>query len=279
VGSPEAAKGFWIRGYGGTGRLDGDANATGADFRFSGVLAGFDRALSNGLTLGAFGGYAEPRSDQDGAVGSARTRNQQLGAYGRYRDGAWYLDGIASYARQNTDASRLVVVGPLVRTASGSYDGHAWAAHLETGYSFGSGITPMAAVSWLRQTQDAYAEQGAGALNLNVPAQRFESFRTLLGARAAHTFQASGARWTLEGHAAWAHEFDDPVAASARLAGDPTAAVFSVTGPAVPRDSAVIGAGIATELKRDLRFYADINTELNGQQRTYALGAGLRYQW
>ena len=275
----DASKGFWVRGYGGKGRLDGDANAAGADFRFGGVLAGFDHAFHGGMTLGVFGGYAEPRSDQDGAVGSARTRNHQLGTYGRYRDGAWYLDGIASYARQDTDATRLVVVGPLVRTASGSFNGYSWAAHVETGYTLASGITPMAALSWLRQSQDAYDEQGAGALNLSVPSQRSESLRSMLGARAVHTFHATGAQWTVEGRAAWAHEFNDPVAASARLAGDPSAAIFSVTGPAVPRDSAVIGTGISTELKRDLRFYADVNAELNGQQRTYALGAGLRYQW
>jgi outer membrane autotransporter protein len=275
----DASKGFWVRGYGGSGRLDGDASAAGSDFRFGGVLAGFDHALRNGVTLGVFGGYAEPRSDQDGAVGSARTRNHQIGTYGRYRDGPWYLDGIASYARQDTDASRLVVVGPLVRTASGSFNGSAWAAHVETGYTLASGITPMAALSWLRQTQDAYDEQGAGALNLSVPGQRSESLRSMLGARAAHSFQATGVQWTIEGRAAWAHEFNDPVAASARLAGDPTAAIFSVTGPAVPRDSALIGAGISAELKRDLSFYADVSAELNGQQRTYALGAGLRYRW
>ena len=165
----DAGRGFWVRGYGGTGRLDGDASAAGADFRFGGVLAGFDHAFRGGLTLGMFGGYAEPRSDQDGAVGSARTRNHQLGTYGRYRDGAWYLDGIASYARQDTDASRLVVVGPLVRAASGSFNGNTWAAHVEAGHALASGITPMAALSWLRQTQDAYDEQGAGALNLSVP--------------------------------------------------------------------------------------------------------------
>ena len=49
--------------------------------------------------------------------------------------------------------------------------------------------------------------------------------------------------------------------------------------PAAPRDSAVIAAGVSTEVKHDMRFYADSNGELNSQQRSYAFGAGVRYQW
>jgi outer membrane autotransporter protein len=281
-GDPENSRGgFWVRGYGGGGRLDGDAGTAGADIRYGGALAGIDRKLSDSVSLGLFGGYAEPRYDQDGASGSTHSESYQAGTYGRFQEGAWHVDGTASYARQNSDTSRLVTVGPLNRLATGSFDGSSWAAHVEAGYSFGTGasLQPMASLSWLRQTQDAYDERGAGALNLRVPDQHAESLRSMVGARALRAFQSGGSQWTLEGHAAWAHEFRDPVAVTAALAGDPTAAIFTAAGPGLPRDSAVIGVGIAAEIKHNLRFYADLNTEFNGRERSYALGAGLRYGW
>jgi outer membrane autotransporter protein len=50
-------------------------------------------------------------------------------------------------------------------------------------------------------------------------------------------------------------------------------------GAHAPRDALVLGAGVATALKRQLHFYADLNAELNHAQRSYGLTAGLRYRW
>jgi outer membrane autotransporter protein len=135
-------------------------------------------------------------------------------------------------------------------------------------------------LQWTRQYQNDYTEQGAGALNLVVPSRTLESLRSTVGARALYPFESAGAtRMALEARAGWAHEFRDQRALSARLAGDPTGASFSVTGISIPRDSAVLGLGLAAEAKRNLRVYAELSAEVNGVQRTYGIAAGLRYRW
>ncbi len=274
--------GFWLRGYGGTGHLDGDATAPGAKYHYGGTLFGYDRKVGDTLRLGVFGGYAEPRFTQDVATSSARTRTGQLGAYGRLHGGTWHVDAVASYARNDTRTSRVVSVGTLSRAASGSFTGDTLSVQLETGYTIKTSafeVQPLAGLSWVRQTQNAYSETGAGALNLVLPGQSRESLRSSLGVRTLHPFQAGATHAVFETRAAWSHEFNATRNIDAYLAGDPAAAVFTVSGPSLPRDSAVVGVGIAAQASRSLRLYADLNGEFNGRVRAGALSVGLRYQW
>lgn len=276
-----ARNGLWLRGYGGSGRLDGDANASGAKYHFDGAALGYDRKFGD-TTAGVFAAYGEPRYDQDFSASSAKSKTVQAGIYGRYVSDAWHIDGVASYARHKADTSRWVTAGGLNRLATGSFDGDAWSAQVETGYTIkqaGFDVQPLAAISWLRQTQNAYSETGAGALNLILPKQSQDSLRSSLGARTVVPFDLGGAPAVFEARAAWSHEFKDTRSIDARLAGDPAAGVFTLSGPHVPRNSAVLGMGIATQATRGLRLYADVNSELNGGSRAYAVSAGLRYQW
>jgi outer membrane autotransporter protein len=140
-------------------------------------------------------------------------------------------------------------------------------------------VTPLVTLQWIRQFQNAYTEEGAGALNMAVPSRTLDSIRSTLGVRALYPFEATGGtRMALEGRAGWAHEFGDEGVLSARFVGDPTGASFTVTGVHIPRDSAVLGVGLAAEAQRNLRLYVDVGAELNSAQRSYGLSAGLCYQ-
>ena len=176
----------------------------------------------------------------------------------------------------------MVTVGALNRVAKGSFNGDTVAVHVETGYTLKAGsfdVQPLAALSWVRQTQNAYSETGAGALNLVLPDQSQESLRSSLGARTLHPFQVGSMQWVFETRAAWSHEFKNARSVNARLAGDPVASVFTVSGPSLPRDSAVVGVGIAAQASRNLRLYADVNGEYSSRERAHTLSVGLRYQW
>jgi outer membrane autotransporter protein len=116
-------------------------------------------------------------------------------------------------------------------------------------------------------------------LNLVLPDQTQQSLRSTLGVRTLLPFQAGGATAVFEARAAWSHEFSNTRSISARLAGDPAASVFTVSGPSLPRDGAVVGVGVAAQASRNLRLYADVSGEFNGRERAGTLSAGLRYQW
>ena len=274
--------GWWLRGFGGAGKVDGDASNGGSSYRLSGVIVGYDYALGDHGTLGAFGSYAKPKLEQDLSAGRTDTHSYQLGLYGRYREGAAHVDAMISAAHNSTDTSRAVTVGALNRTATAGYDGLTTSAQVEAGYTFKGrvDVTPLVGLQWIRQRQNDYTEQGADALNLVVPSRAVNSLRSTLGVRASYPFDIDGGmRMAIEARAAWAHEFRDQGALNARLAGDTTVASFSVTGINIPRDTAVLGLGLSAEAKRNLRLYADVSAELNGVQRSVVFSAGMRYQW
>ena len=97
-GGRTAPHGFWLRGYGGKGRLDGASGAGDATFDHSGVVAG------ENLRLGVLLSYAKPKLAQGAPENSAEVQSRQVGLYGRYRDGNLRLDGVATDARNQTDS-------------------------------------------------------------------------------------------------------------------------------------------------------------------------------
>jgi outer membrane autotransporter protein len=111
-------------------------------------------------------------------------------------------------------------------------------------------------------------------------AQATQSLRSILGLRAFQPLvTAAGTRMERQGRLGWSHEYRDPTSVSARLAGDPTGTLFTVSGLTVPRDSAVLGIGIAGAARRDLRISADVDAAWNGAQHTASLRLGLHYRW
>ncbi|MCP3867327.1 MAG: autotransporter domain-containing protein [Gammaproteobacteria bacterium] len=272
--------GFWVRGYGGTGRVDDDGEDEGYSYDFGGVLGGYDWRVNQSLTLGLQAGYARPRFEQD--QDRTKVRDRQIGAYGRYRQGALHVDAVLSGARQSYDSRRNLELGTLQRTAEASFDGDSLSAYLEAGYLFEGNplVEPLAALHWSRQHQDSYSEKGAGALNLSVPENTQHFLRGILGVRTTlPVTTAAGTRLALESRAAWSHDFRDSGAVSARFAADPGGAPFAISGVSLPRDSAHLGIGIAGETRKNLRFYADLDTELNSRQQSIVISAGIRYRW
>jgi iron complex outermembrane receptor protein len=280
-GESEPRDGFWLRGYGGRGRADGAPGAGPTRFDFSGVIAGYDRSIDEQMRFGALAAYSTPEIEQDVLGSRFDGETRQLALYGRYRTGALRIDALAGLADTDTKTTRAVTIGALRRTASASYGGTIATAHIEAGYTFGdtTRLEPIASLQWSYQRDDAYTESGAGALNLAVPRRTMSFLRSTLGINAARDLSSGGMQGMLEARLAWAHEFASQGSLSARFAGDPSNATFSIPTVDVPRDSTIIGLGMSVRATRGLRFYADLAGEFNSAQKLYSVGMGLRYEW
>lgn len=277
--------GFWLRGLGGAGNFEiaGDVDAGLKTF---GVLGGFDYQPTSMLTVGLFAGYTESELDQDTPSSDTEVASWRIGGYGRWQASAVHLDAVVSYGGDRFEIQRRLAIGPLDRVARGDFDGDTYSAYLETGYIHRwanptlPSVQPYVALHWTDQTHDPYTEAGAGALNLIVPEETADSLRSVTGLRLYYT-HASSRTGTIsaEVHGAWAHEFVDGGVASARLAGDLTGTVFQVRGIDNPRDSALVGAGVALQRNRHWRVFANFDAELNSAQETFGVSAGVRHSW
>lgn len=275
--------GLWARGYGGTGRVDGTAAGSGADFSVSGVLAGYDRDLGESTRAGVLFAYATPRLTQGAPVGDSLARIHQLALYGRHRSGSLRIDAVAGYAKSNVQASRTIVVGALARRAQADYGGHAQTAAVEGAGALRIGIDtmlePVVALTWSRQRYDAFTETGAGALNLTQSARTTTSLQSSLGARMIRTWQVGDSVQQAEIRGAWLHEFRSPAHSEVGLAGDISGTTIEVPALAMPSDSAAIGIGLSTSAGRKWSAYVDLTTERNNRQHVNMASAGVRLRW
>lgn len=280
---PAAPEGnVWLRGYGLFGKLGGDVNAGGGDYRGGGVIAGVDRQFTPSFLAGASLGYSNIDADFRNFDGKGSVKAYEGALYGSYASGPLRLDGILGYARLGFDSERGIAFGALARRARAEYDGDRFSGALEAAYAIDLGwstVEPLAGLryTWLRQ--DAFTETGAGSIGLQAEAQSAQSLLGSLGLRLTKSLALGSGRVALEARGRWQHEFlDDTVVLDASFTGAP-AASFAVQGARMARDSAILGAGVSFQLDRKLTLFADYDVRLNSDVTAHAATAGLRVTW
>ena len=124
---------------------------------------------------------------------------------------------------------------------------------------------------------DGFTETGSLA-PLHIEDQDDHSLRSTTGLRFAYDFKAGRTIVRPEVRAAYQHEYGDrayPIDASfASGAGD----VFTVHGPAVGRDSALVDAGVAVQLSNRCSIYAYYDGVLGrSNYENHAVSGGVRF--
>lgn len=272
-----AGKGFWLRGYGGYQKSESDGNAAASSQRDSGVSAGFDMEVKDGLRLGAAVNAGKARLSTDNNE-SGNARSTALAVYGSYAAGPWTFSGSASYAWGSNHMDRNIVIGALSRTASSDFESNTLSAYGEANYAIpmnGWTLQPLAALAVSRYKADGFAETGASALNLQVAGQTITSTRSIVGARAS--FEAGPV--TLEPRLAWSHEFGDVNAPiTARLQGA-SATPFQASGTVLKRDALIVGLGAQSTVSQGVSLFADLQAEVTSGQHNLTALFGLRSRW
>ena len=112
-----------------------------------------------------------------------------------------------------------------------------------------------------------------------LPDRVLTSARSLAGVRVMKAFDSGHTAFTIEGRTSWAHEFSRIGDIRMRFAGDPWTAGFDLAAPRQLYDSALTGVTIAGTLRRRLRLFATIDSEISGPLTTWTGNAGLVKSW
>ncbi len=267
----------WFSGLGGLGSVLGDGNSSTLTYNVGGAAAGIDYRFDPRFLVGIGVGYTHGTQWVNSFQGQGWTDSVSVAAYGSFTQGGFYADALAGYAYLNNQLQRQILIpGLQQRTASGSTGANQFLAQVETGYKLGVwdmlAVTPFARFQTSITSQNAFAESGANALNLNVAQQTTNSVRTVLGAQLGSTIGAFG----LNLRVGWQHEYaytGRPITAS--FAGAPSAS-FTVYGATPTRDAAIIGFSATTTIAETTQLYLRYDGELGGGTDNHALTAGLR---
>jgi outer membrane autotransporter protein len=244
---------FWFKGFGVHANQSEKGGYAGYDSNPWGGSFGADAMLKNNWLVGAAFTYAYTDVDMNNYRSGDGTHisTYQTSLYTSHDFGAWYLDGMLSYAQQGFDGTRDTMVTGV---AHSDYDGHQWASRLMAGMPLSLGatttLTPMAGVEWNRFNRDSYTETGAGALSMSVDGQTVNRVRSVLGAKLATEWTLSNGTTMMPSiRTSWRHEFNhDGVDTSAEFVGGGTA--FSTPGQALPGNSYNLGATLAFQKSR-----------------------------
>ena len=253
VESPEGRWNMFIEGLGGNADVGSTSNAAGYDFDMYGAMMGADYLVNESFAIGITGGYVNSEASLING-GSIETDSYRGALYGTFFKGGFYLDGLLGLAYSEYDTDRLALLG----RATGDTDGVEFTTMLNTGYDFRSGnltFGPVASVAYTRVNLDGFTESGS-LTPLSYSDQEQESLRTNLGARISYSIPAGRARIIPSARVTWQHEFMDATQSIDSSFASGPGPVFTVDGPEMGRDSALVTAGLTVQFNPSVAAYA-----------------------
>jgi uncharacterized protein with beta-barrel porin domain len=279
--------GAWGGVLGGLGTVGAGLNTGAVTYNLGGFAAGLDRMMTSNLRAGVTVGYTNGTQWVGGFNGQSFSNTIAAGLYGNYNQGNFYLDGLASYAYSANQMSRGIYIPNLPsRTAQGQTGANQVFGQVEGGYRVDLGgpvdafVTPFARLQGYTGAQNAFSENGAQSLNLNVAAQTTNSLRSVVGAQLGGGVDMGWReKLVAQFRLGWSHEYADPARpVSAALAGAPTIP-FTTYGASLQRDGVVVGVSANTAVAAATSLYLRYEGNISGQDTNHALTAGVRMAW
>ena len=176
-----------------TANGDLEAGRTKSD-RITGVL-GIDTNVGNTAILGISGGYVTNTVNDNQFLDRVKADGWQVGAYGVYDPGAFFVKAVGTYNSYNGTSTRHINFVPLggtfAGTPTGSPDVEMWTAGLHGGARLPMGgnsvVTPYLNYDYVDTKLKAFTETGLEGANLTVS----ESHSN-------HSFLTGGLKWATQ---------------------------------------------------------------------------------
>jgi autotransporter-associated beta strand protein len=272
----------WGGAFGGSNSANGDpaVGSTNVSTQTYGFAAGMDYHLTPDTIIGFGLGGGGLNWGLAGGLGTGRADSFMAGAYGITYWGPAYIGGALALANHWFSTNRAALGDQL----TASFDGQSFGARLESGYRFGVlptfGVTPYAALQAQEFFTPAYSETDVtgGGLGLNYAPGNATDVRTELGAHFDAPIAVARMPLVLYARAAWAHDFVSNPTLSAAFQSLP-GSNFTVSGAAIPGDSALASAGAELFLTPRWTLQVKFDGEFANGSQTYAGSGTLRYTW
>ena len=281
----EKAEGWttWAEGFGVGAKLASNGNASGLGYSTGGLSLGMEKWLEEDLLVGVAGGYSNTYTLLDERSDHGTIDAGHFAVYFQREFETRYLNGVAGYGYNAYDSLRHVTIGSLERTAEASYAGNSFSFYTEVGQNVRGRyvhLQPYAALEYIQLHQNGFTETGADSVNLSVGGVGADAFRGLLGTRVLSYLRTdAGQLITLEGRAAWRHEFlDDNRILDATFAGQ-TGTAYAIQGINVDRDAAILGTGLTYDMTKSLKFGLNYDLLFSSNYTAHAGSGNFTCAW
>ena len=268
---------FFLEGSGEFVRVHGNNDAFGCDFTTERVTLGGDLRMNDNLIVGLMGSFGNSNADLANG-GSIHMTGGKAAAYASLFGNGFYLDGLVGAGLNSYDTTRSVLFG----FADGSAKSWELDTLLNGGYDIHQGDWTYgltASLAYTRVELDSFTESGSLA-PLSYPNQSQESLRTNLGTRIAYTALMNGIKITPQVRLSWQHECLDSTQSMQSQFAYGNSPSFTVDGPRMGRDSALVSAGLSMQITPTLNLYAYYDGQLGRSNYvSNTVSCGLKYDF
>ncbi|WP_417813455.1 autotransporter domain-containing protein [Thalassospira alkalitolerans] len=277
---PRSPSAIWVQTIGATGQIDGDGNTGTIDYKWTGMIGGYDTHLSDATVLGVYFGYADAENRQSDRDATLDSGNLMAGIYGTHDLGDdLRLYGQAGWTRIAVDSSRNLDFGGIDRTATADYTDTAINAEIELAKGFDlSGnwrYEPYGGLGLQWNDYDSFEESGAGSANLSRSSDHTLTGTTRIGLRVAGMFKTDNDQTLIpQFRLGWDHHLGQTTN-STTLAFSGTSS-FTVTGTDTDRDTLTGNIGVALADPDGWSLYANYQPSLSKNSTEHAFAAGYR---
>jgi len=266
--------GLWIGGMVNFGTRDQTSDANSLRFSTDGISAGIDRRFSEKLVLGLGAGYARDETVIGNDGTKSRSSGSSIAVYGSYQPTRnTFVDGLLGYGTLSHDTDRFV---PSVADfARANRKGDQWFGSVAAGYEHraeGLLLSPYGRLDFARDRLKQASESGAGLNALTYFEQTLPTLQLSLGLRAESQHETNFG-WALPRlRVEFKHDFEGNRQATIAYADQFAGPTFSVTPPAVNRNSLLVGIGSDFLFRDGLKLGVDYQAQRSsGPDRSQAI--------
>jgi outer membrane autotransporter protein len=232
------------------------------------MMVGIDGSFGAGFSAGLAAGRTHSNATMTALGGYLDGRENLVAAYGSWEAGnGLYGAGRISYASIRNGANRELLLGTTLTALAGGRTGHVTLGSLEGGKAIdlgGSTVTPYVSVSDLHLLQNGFTEQGS-AMGLTAPSQSHDATFGTAGVRYGYGFDWSLGHSWLAGYLAWRRAFSGAdLGMDATFNGVPNS-TFEAEGQNLPRNLAIAGVGLNTEVNARWSWYVDADYQAGSE--------------
>jgi len=274
VAPTENRWGAFLSGTGDWVSVGDTNNARGYELESGGFTLGVDYKVCPNFAIGLMAGYTGTTSDLANN-GRVYVNGGKIGVYATTFVGGWYADVAAFGGYDSYDTRRAGLLGD----ARGSTEGGNLNALFGTGYDFKAGgftFGPTASFNYTYVGTSAFNEYGSLA-PLDIHGGNSESLRSAFGIKASYDWKVGGIVIKPQVRAAWQHEYGDTAYDLNASLASGAGSGFTVAGPQLGRDSALVGAGFAIQCSERVSTYFYYDGELGRKNyESNAVTGGIR---
>jgi outer membrane autotransporter protein len=279
---PLGGNNLWVSVNEGYNALDGNGNAGRSTLYGTEVAGGYDADFIDGWLGGLALRAHVGRQDVNSRRSQADVMSYTAALYGGRElligPGALRFLLSGAFTLHDVQSDRKVRIGSREQTLEASYGGTSFIGSFETAYRFSPTemlfLEPYASVGLHGLRLDGFTESGGNAA-LRKRAESWNHALSLLGLRASVPLYES---LSFDADLAWQHVYGSSVPKSA-FAFREGSDKFTVMGPAVNGDAAVLGLGIGFRLTDFVKIGFHYDGELGGRGQSHAGRATLEVTW